>query len=107
MSDMTPEKDGLLPCCLGRGKCQAPPDIGPCPPMSSAEQAQVILARLLRDSHDDCELTGFSGSGRCIEPAVAARLDGGFVDLVCAEHAERARARGTQVVYPPEAGSDG
>lgn len=62
----------------------------------------ALVARALRDNPDDCEVVGLSGSGRCIEPAVAARFDGLFIDLVCAEHAERARSHtGTRVVYPP------
>lgn len=48
----------------------------------------------------DCELTGFSGSGRCIEPAVAVRWEMGFADLACEEHSRRAKERGALVVYP-------
>jgi len=65
----------------------------------------ALVARALRDQRDhagDCEVAGFSGSGRCIEPAVAARFDGVFIDLVCAEHAARAVERGTYVAYPKE-----
>lgn len=51
----------------------------------------------------DCELTGFSGSGRCVEPAVAVRFEHHFLDEVCEEHAMRALERGAQVVYPKQA----
>jgi hypothetical protein len=48
---------------------------------------------------EDCELLGFSGSGRCIEPAVALRWENGFLDQVCEEHALRAqRAQDRQVL---------
>lgn len=67
----------------------------------AGESAAILAARLLRDSADDCEVVGFTGVGRCVEPAVAARIDGEFVDLVCTEHADRARARGASVVLPP------
>jgi len=64
---------------------------------------RALVARAIRDA-EDCELVGFTGGGRCIEPAAAARFDGLFVDLVCAEHAARAerdKRTGTRVVYPP------
>ena len=66
----------------------------------SIEDAAALTARLLYDN-PDCELVGLGGAGRCIEPAVAARIIAGFVDLVCTEHAERALARGIRVVFPP------
>lgn len=47
----------------------------------------------------DCEVVGFSGGGRCIEPAVAVRWESGFADKVCQQHAERAEGRGVLVVY--------
>jgi hypothetical protein len=66
------------------------------------EAVEALVARALRDNDKDCEVVGFTGSGRCVEPAVAARFDGLFIDLVCAEHAERAKSRtGTTVLYPP------
>lgn len=49
---------------------------------------------------EDCEVTGFSGEGRCIEPAVAIRWEHGFMDRVCQEHATRAQNRGALVVSP-------
>lgn len=49
---------------------------------------------------EDCEVVGFSGEGRCVEPSVALRWEDGHTDLVCQEHAERAEERGALVVYP-------
>lgn len=74
-------------------------------------ETDALLAYLVthRIDGDDCDLTGFSGSGRCIEPAVAVRWEGGFADAVCAEHAGRAITRGAVVAFadgtsvtPPE-----
>lgn len=69
------------------------PAVEPTVPLSLAE-------RLLPDlPWDDCELVGRSGSGRCIEPAVAVRWEDGFLDEVCEHHAHRAAARGAVVVW--------
>lgn len=37
-NDRPTAENGLLPCCRGEGECQAPPDIGPCDPLPSAEK---------------------------------------------------------------------
>lgn len=69
-----------------------------------AEDKDALLAfvasQKLRVHDDDCEVTGLSGSGRCIEPAAAIRWEAGFLDLVCTEHAARAEGRGALVVFP-------
>jgi hypothetical protein len=71
--------------------------------LAQHRQLWSLTARLAAGLVDeDCELVGFSGSGRCIEPAVALRWEDGFLDQVCEEHAQRAQTRRALVIRPIE-----
>lgn len=62
--------------------------------------AANLVSNALREHHDDCELVGLSGWGRCIEPAIAMQWEDGSTNMICDEHAARATDRGVLVITP-------
>ncbi len=75
----------------------------PSPPqmtgLSTDPALSHLVRRLIRELEDRCEVA-MSGkrSGRCPGAAVGVRLEHGFSDVVCDEHALTAEERGATVV---------
>lgn len=64
-----------------------------------SDPALVHLAKRLTDDVTSCETYAFSASGRCQGRAAAVRLEDGFADVVCSEHAHRAAERSSAVIW--------
>lgn len=62
------------------------------------EEFGRYMARRALSDNEDCEIVGFSGEGRCLEPAVAVRWEDGHADNVCEGHSQRAIQRGALVI---------
>lgn len=80
--------------------------------MYEATQAERLLAAAYLNERrhltgdlagiTQCEITDTSTSGRCGEPASAVRVEDGFLDAVCANHAYRAVRRGARAIPTEE-----
>lgn len=71
-------------------------------PLADERALKHFVRRALDEMTSRCELVANQPGyyGRCPRSAAAVRLEDGFSDVVCAEHAVSAETRGAQVLRP-------